>query len=41
LTKLQQDLGIPPEVLAALPSLEQIQAKTARAMTDGGGEDPS
>lgn len=32
LTKLQQDLGIPPEVLAALPSLEQIQARTARAM---------
>jgi Pyruvate/2-oxoacid:ferredoxin oxidoreductase delta subunit len=34
LTKLQQDLGIPPEVLAALPSLEQIQARTARAMAD-------
>ena len=41
LTKLQQDLGIPPEVLAALPSLDQIQAKTARAMADGGREDPS
>lgn len=41
LTKLQQELGIPPEVLAALPSLEQIQAKTARAMADGGGEDAS
>jgi NAD-dependent dihydropyrimidine dehydrogenase PreA subunit len=40
-TKLQQDLGIPPEVLAALPSLDQIQAKTARAMAAGGGEDPS
>ncbi len=40
LTKLQQDLGIPPEVLAALPSLDQIQAKTARAMADS-GEDPS
>jgi len=40
LTKLQQDLGIPPEVLAALPSLDQIQAKTARAMADAGGEDP-
>ena len=38
LTKLQQDLGIPPEVLAALPSLEQIQARTARAMA-GDGED--
>jgi len=40
LTKLQQDLGIPPEVLAALPSLEQIQAKTARALAaaDGKGE---
>lgn len=41
LTKLQQDLGIPPEVLAALPSLDQIQAKTARAMADTGGKDPS
>jgi Pyruvate/2-oxoacid:ferredoxin oxidoreductase delta subunit len=41
LTKLQKDLDIPPEVLAALPSLDQIQAKTARAMGDGGGEDPS
>jgi NAD-dependent dihydropyrimidine dehydrogenase PreA subunit len=41
LTKLQQDLDIPAEVLAALPSLEQIQAKTARAMEDGGGEEPS
>ena len=40
LTKLQQDLGIPPEVLAALPSLEQIQARTARAMA-GNGEDAS
>jgi len=39
LTKLQQDLGVPPEVLAALPSLDQIQAKTARALADG--EDPS
>ena len=39
LSKLQQDLGIPPEVLAALPSLDQIQAKAARAMA--GGEDPS
>jgi NAD-dependent dihydropyrimidine dehydrogenase PreA subunit len=41
LTKLQQDLGIPPEVLAALPSLDQIQAKTARALSDAGGEDPA
>jgi Pyruvate/2-oxoacid:ferredoxin oxidoreductase delta subunit len=41
LTKLQKDLDIPPEVLAALPSLDQIQARTARAMGDGGGEDPS
>jgi Pyruvate/2-oxoacid:ferredoxin oxidoreductase delta subunit len=41
LTKLQQDLGIPPEVLAALPSLDQIQAKTARAMADVAGKDPS
>ena len=40
LTKLQQDLGIPPEVLAALPSLDQIQARTARALA-AGGEDPS
>lgn len=40
LTKLQQDLGIPPEVLAALPSLEQIQARTARAIA-GDGEDRS
>jgi Pyruvate/2-oxoacid:ferredoxin oxidoreductase delta subunit len=34
LTKLQQDLGIPPEVLAALPSLDQIQARAARALAD-------
>jgi Pyruvate/2-oxoacid:ferredoxin oxidoreductase delta subunit len=34
LTKLQQDLGIPPEVLAALPSLDQIQARTARALAE-------
>ena len=39
LSKLQQDLGIPPEVIAALPSLEQIQARTARAMADA--EEPS
>ena len=41
LTKLQQDLGIPPEVLAALPSFDQIQAKTARALAAAEGEDPS
>jgi Pyruvate/2-oxoacid:ferredoxin oxidoreductase delta subunit len=41
LTKLQQDLGIPPEVLAALPSVDQIQARTAQAIADAGGKDPS
>ena len=41
LTKLQQDLGIPPEVLAALPSLDQIQSRTARAMAQSDTEDPS
>jgi NAD-dependent dihydropyrimidine dehydrogenase PreA subunit len=40
LTKLQQALDIPPEVLAALPSREQIEAKTARLMS-GTGEDPA
>jgi Pyruvate/2-oxoacid:ferredoxin oxidoreductase delta subunit len=40
LTKLQQALDIPPEVLSALPSLEQIQAKRAQAMA-GGGDEPS
>ena len=40
LTKLQQALDIPPEVLAALPSRDQIEAKTARLMS-GGGEDPA
>ncbi|HEV3485404.1 MAG TPA: ferredoxin family protein [Vicinamibacterales bacterium] len=34
LTKLQQELGIPPEVIAALPSLDQIQARTARALAE-------
>jgi Pyruvate/2-oxoacid:ferredoxin oxidoreductase delta subunit len=38
LTKLQQDLGIPPEVLAALPSFDQIQARAARALADTDGE---
>jgi NAD-dependent dihydropyrimidine dehydrogenase PreA subunit len=41
LSKLQQDLGIPPEVLAALPSLDQIQVRAARAMADAGGDDHS
>ena len=41
LAKLQEDLGIPPEVLTGLPSLEQIQARTARAMAAGEGTDPS
>jgi len=31
LAKLQQDLDIPPEVLAALPSPDEIRAKAARA----------
>jgi Pyruvate/2-oxoacid:ferredoxin oxidoreductase delta subunit len=39
LTKLQQDLGIPPEVLAALPSLDEIRAKTARAMAAAEGQE--
>jgi Pyruvate/2-oxoacid:ferredoxin oxidoreductase delta subunit len=41
LTKLQQALDIPPEVLAALPSLDQIQAKTARVIADGDGKEPA
>ena len=32
LTKLQHALDIPPEVLAALPSLDEIQFKTAQAI---------
>jgi Pyruvate/2-oxoacid:ferredoxin oxidoreductase delta subunit len=32
LAKLQQQLDIPPEVLAALPTSEQIRARTERAM---------
>jgi Pyruvate/2-oxoacid:ferredoxin oxidoreductase delta subunit len=32
LSKLQEQLDIPPEVLAALPSLDQIRAKTERVM---------
>ena len=39
LTKLQQDLGVPPEVLAALPTREEIQAKTDRMLAGGGTED--
>lgn len=41
LTKLQQDLGIPPEVLAALPTLEEIQAKTARLLSHRADEEPA
>jgi NAD-dependent dihydropyrimidine dehydrogenase PreA subunit len=40
LTKLQQALDIPPEVLAALPSRDQIEAKTARLLS-GTGEEPA
>lgn len=32
LTKLQEQLDIPPEVLAALPSLDQIREKTERVL---------
>lgn len=39
LTKLQQALDIPPEVLAALPSLDMIHARTARAMADSEGKE--
>src|SRR5688500_7209280 len=41
LTNLQQYLAIPAEVLAGLPLLDQIQAKTARAFAATAGEDPS
>lgn len=40
LVKLKETLDIPDEVLASLPSMEQIQAKAERAITDigtGGG----
>jgi Pyruvate/2-oxoacid:ferredoxin oxidoreductase delta subunit len=40
LTKLQEALDIPPEVLAALPSRDQIEAKRALALSDT-GEEPS
>jgi Pyruvate/2-oxoacid:ferredoxin oxidoreductase delta subunit len=33
LAKLQQQLDIPPEVLAALPTTEQIRARTERALS--------
>ena len=33
LAKLQQQLDIPPEVLAALPNADQIRARTERALT--------
>ncbi|MGH9159662.1 MAG: ferredoxin family protein [Vicinamibacteraceae bacterium] len=33
LVKLQKELGVPPEVLAALPSPEEIRAKSEAAMT--------
>lgn len=39
LTKLQKQLDIPDEVLASLPTMEQIQAKAARAL--GSSEDPA
>jgi Pyruvate/2-oxoacid:ferredoxin oxidoreductase delta subunit len=38
LTKLQQALDIPPEVLAALPTSDQIRARTERAMNASGEE---
>lgn len=36
LTKLQEQLDIPPEVLAALPSLDQIREKTERLLAAAG-----
>ena len=41
LAKLQQGLHIPPDVLAARPSLDDIQAKTARVLAETDGEDPA
>ena len=38
LAKLQQQLDIPPEVLAALPSADQIRARTDRALAAADGE---
>jgi hypothetical protein len=37
LTKLQEQLDIPPEVLFALPTLDQIREKTERLMNQAGG----
>ena len=37
LAKLQQDLDIPPEVLASLPSADEIRAKTERAVAEARG----
>ncbi len=41
LTKLQQQFDIPPEVLAALPSLDQIREKTERMFASASGAVPS
>ena len=41
LAKLQQDFGIPAEVLTALPSRDQIQAKTAQALAAAEGNEAS
>jgi len=41
LTKLQEALDIPPEVLAALPSLDQIREKTERAFAASAVPDAS
>ena len=38
LAKLQQQLDIPPEVLAVLPTAEQIRARTERAVAATEGE---
>jgi Pyruvate/2-oxoacid:ferredoxin oxidoreductase delta subunit len=40
LAKLQQQFDIPPEVLAALPTTEQIRARTARALSGSEEEQP-
>jgi len=37
LAKLQQDLDIPPEVLASLPSADEIRARTERAVAETQG----
>jgi Pyruvate/2-oxoacid:ferredoxin oxidoreductase delta subunit len=41
LTKLQEQLEIPPEVLFALPTLDQIREKTARMMSQSAPESGS